>query len=208
MGYGLGKDSSETKAAIRTVVLTSADPHFRERLRQQLTAMRWTVREASGGAEAIAELERQSAEAMVLDSALPDLEVSEFARQMRRRHPVMDLLQVDAGTDEAGPRSPRRNELLHALRRAQEEARTPTHSLPDTVAWAAAPVVVPRNAPAANLAPADERALISREVTEFLRARDARSQAADPPASESPLLNGEAPPPKSSAVASVLTGPA
>ena len=96
MGYGLSKDASEAKAAVRTVILTSADAHFRERLRQQLTAMRWTVREASGGAEAMAELEQQSAEAMVLDTALPDLEVSEFARQMRRRHPVMDLLQVDA----------------------------------------------------------------------------------------------------------------
>ena len=122
MGYGLGRQSTENKAAIRTVVLASADAHFRSRLRQQLAAMRWQVREAAGGAEAMAQLEMQGAEAMVLDSVLPDLEVGEFAMQMRSRHPVMDLLRVDAGAEEPGARSPRRNELLHALRQAQQDA--------------------------------------------------------------------------------------
>ena len=84
--------------------------------------MRWQVREAGGGAEAVAQLERESAEALVLDSILPDLEVGEFAHEMRSRHPVMDLLRVDAGADEAGARSPRRNELLHALRQALADA--------------------------------------------------------------------------------------
>jgi transcriptional regulator with GAF, ATPase, and Fis domain len=82
--------------------------------------MRWQVREAGGGAEAMAQLESQGAEAMVLDTALPDLEVGEFANQMRLRHPEMDLLRVGAGTEDVGSRSPHRNELLHALRQAQE----------------------------------------------------------------------------------------
>jgi DNA-binding NtrC family response regulator len=149
--------------------LTSSDSHFRERLRRQLTAMRWTVREASGGAEAIAELESQAAEAMVLDSVLPDLEVGEFAQQIRTRHPVMDLLWVDAGADDAGPRSPRRNELLHAVRQAQEETRGPARDEP---AWESAPVAVPQSSASGRLAPADERALVTREMTEFLRSRD------------------------------------
>jgi DNA-binding NtrC family response regulator len=118
MGYGLGRASVECKAAVRTVVLASADTHFRERLRRELAAMRWQVREAGGGAEAMEQLEAESAEAMVLDSVLPDLEVGEFAAQMRSRHPTMDLLRVDGGVDEAGAHSPRRNELLHALRQA------------------------------------------------------------------------------------------
>ena len=41
----------------------------------------------------------------------------------------------------AGARSPRRNELLHALREAQDAA------LNDTAAWATAPVSVPEGAP-------------------------------------------------------------
>jgi DNA-binding NtrC family response regulator len=118
MGYGLGR-AVEDKAAVRTVVLASADTQFRERLRRELIAMRWRVREAGGGAEAMEHLEAECAEAMVLDSVLPDLEVGEFAVQMRSRYPVMDLLRVDAGVDEVGTHSPRRNELLHALRQAQ-----------------------------------------------------------------------------------------
>ncbi|HEY4380589.1 MAG TPA: sigma 54-interacting transcriptional regulator [Acidobacteriaceae bacterium] len=121
MGYGLGKVRNESKAAVRTVLLASADIHFRSRLRRQLAGMRWDVREAAGGAEALAQLEAQKAEAMVLDSVLPDLEVSEFALQMRRLYPGMDLLQVSRGAEEDGPRSPRRNELLHALRLVQQE---------------------------------------------------------------------------------------
>ena len=137
MGYGLGRESVETKVVVRTVVVASADAHFRARLRQQLMAMRWHVREAAGGAEAMAQLEMQGAEAMVLDSVLPDLQVDEFAGQMRIRHPVMDLLRVDAGAEEAGARSPRRNELLHALRQAQEDAHG-TSGVGEMPAWALA----------------------------------------------------------------------
>ena len=52
MGYGLNKEGA-AKAAVRSVLLASSDAHFRRRLREQLTAMRWQVREAAGGAEAM-----------------------------------------------------------------------------------------------------------------------------------------------------------
>ncbi len=142
MGYGLSRESIESKAAVRTVLLASADVHFRARLRQHLTAMRWQVREASGGAEAMAQLEMQGAEAMVLDSVLPDLEVSEFAGEMRLRHPVMDLVRVDGGADEPGVRSPHRNELLYALRQAQEDAQGSCNAS-EGAAWSLSAVTVP-----------------------------------------------------------------
>jgi DNA-binding NtrC family response regulator len=162
MGYGLGRESIESKAVARTVVLASADAGFRARLSQQLTAMRWQVREAAGGAEAMAQLEAQGAEAMVLDSMLPDLEVGEFANQMRSRHPVMDLLRVDAGVDETGARSPRRNELLHALRQAQTE----NGGKGESAAWAVGPVTSRR---ASSQAP--QCAAAAREVAKILRSR-------------------------------------
>ena len=137
MGYGQGRADVGASAAMRTVVLASADADFRQRLRRQLTAMRWDVREAGGGAEAMACLETAGAEILLVDSWLPDLEVGEFAGQMRSRHPAMDLLQIDGGTDESGARSPRRNELLHALRQVQAAAS----ELP---VWVGAPVTVPR----------------------------------------------------------------
>ena len=123
-------------AAMRTVVLASADAGLRQRLRASLTGLRWQVREASGGAEAMAQLEDSRSEALLVDSWLPDLEVGEFATVIRMLYPAMELLRVDGGVD-GGARSPRRNELLHALREAQNAP------LNDTAAWAAAPDVVP-----------------------------------------------------------------
>jgi len=88
MGYGQGSAIAAESAAVRTVVLASADTIFRQGMRRLLTEMRWDVREASGGAEAIAQLETNAAEALLVDSWLPDLEVGEFATQMRQRHPA------------------------------------------------------------------------------------------------------------------------
>ena len=131
----LNEDAMET-AAIRTVVLASADAGLRQRLRTSLTGLRWQVREAAGGAEAMAQLEDSRSEALLVDSWLPDLEVGEFATVIRMLYPGMELLRVDGGVD-GGARSPRRNELLHALREAQDAP------LNDAPAWAAAPENVP-----------------------------------------------------------------
>jgi DNA-binding NtrC family response regulator len=128
--------SGAVQAGMRTVVLASADAGLRERLRASLVGLRWRVREATGGAEAMAQLEASESEALLVDSWLPDLEVGEFASVIRMMYPAMELLRVDGGVD-GGARSPRRNELLHALREAREVP------LNDTVAWAAAPVSVP-----------------------------------------------------------------
>jgi DNA-binding NtrC family response regulator len=152
------------------VVLTSADTQFRARLKRQLTAMRWQVREAAGGAEAIAHLQMQAAEAMVLDSVLPDLEIGEFASEMRSRHPVMDLLRVGGGVEETGARSPRRNELLHALRQAQMETYGASE---DVTTWSLAPVAPPQIGGGDRLLPGGERAAAAREVAETLRSRGA-----------------------------------
>ncbi len=121
----------------RTVVLASADAGLRQRLRMSLMGLRWQVREAGGGAEAMAFLEESRAEALLVDSWLPDLEVGEFAGQIRQMYPAMELLRVDGAADSGTVRSPRRNELLHALREAQEAP------INDTAAWAAAPTAVP-----------------------------------------------------------------
>jgi DNA-binding NtrC family response regulator len=171
MEYGLGRANVGNKALARTVLLASADTQFRARLKRELTAMRWRVREAAGGAEAMALLEAQGAEAMVLDSALPDLEVGEFAGVIRMRHPVMDLLRIDGIVDEAGARSPRRNELLHALRQAQEDDAHRTDGV--SAAWAQAAVAAPQISTPDRLTPGDKRAAAAQEVAAMLRSRNA-----------------------------------
>jgi DNA-binding NtrC family response regulator len=138
MGQALSVGGVEA-AMPRTVVLASADAGLRERLRATLVGLRWQVREAAGGAEAMSQLEDLRSEALLVDSWLPDLEVGEFATVIRAMYPTMELLRVDGGAD-CGARSPRRNELLHALREAQRASGTSGN---DTAIWAAAPVSVP-----------------------------------------------------------------
>jgi transcriptional regulator with GAF, ATPase, and Fis domain len=107
----------------RTVVLASADASLRERLCSSLSGLRWQVREARGGAEAIAQLEGHPSEALLLDHWLPDLEVSELAEQIGAMYPLMDLLRVDGDPIAGGTKSPRRHELLHAMREALGTSR-------------------------------------------------------------------------------------
>ena len=134
---GVQKAGTERAEMQRTVVLVSADASLRQRLREALHGMRWRVREAGGGAAALAHLEEAPAEALLLDSWLPDLEVDEYAACLRQMYPQVDLVRVDgsAAASEGGARSPRRNELLHALRTAQEM---------DGAVWNSAPLSVPR----------------------------------------------------------------
>ncbi len=150
-------------AAVRTVVLASADAGLRQRLRASLTGLRWQVREAGGGAEAMAQLEASRPEALLVDSWLPDLEVGEFAGQIRVMYPGMELMRVDGSVDGAA-RSPRRNELLHALREAQDGA------VNDTAAWAAAPVAMPKGVAQGS----------ARQVLSVLLAREEPARAANP----------------------------
>lgn len=116
----------------RTAVLTSADLSFRQRVRDTLMELRWQVREAGGGAEALAHLDAAPAETVILDSWLPDLEIREFVAEFERLHPSIDLVIVDDSSARSTIRSPRRNEVLYALRRVQDA---------DGATWNSAPII-------------------------------------------------------------------
>ena len=126
------------------MVLASADPALRQRLRESLTGMRWQVREASGGAEAMAQMEQYRPEALVMDHWLPDLEAGEFAGQVPILYPGVDVLRVDGDPVQGSTRSPRRHELLHALREATGDLPAASAPASDTAAWHAASVAVPQ----------------------------------------------------------------
>lgn len=106
---------------MRTVVIASADTDVRARLSRVLTEMRWRSVEASGAAEAAIHLDAARPEALLLDTWLPDLEVSEFCRFVEHDYPALDILRLDgiALTEEV--RSPRRHELLMAIREFAEQ---------------------------------------------------------------------------------------
>jgi DNA-binding NtrC family response regulator len=128
----------QAKSASKTAILASSDRSFRQRVRETLNGLRWQVREAEGGADAFAKLEEGPIEAMIVDTWLPDLEVLEFVNEFRQRYPEVDLITVD-GESESDSRSPRRNELLYALRRGQDA---------DGAIWNSAPVMDRPSAPA------------------------------------------------------------
>lgn len=121
-----------TQPALRTAVIASADLSFRQRVRDALIGLRWQVREAAGGAEALAYLDSAPAETLILDSWLPDLEIQDFIAEFEKLHPVMDLVTVDdMPARRNAVRSPRRNEVLFALRKGQDAEGAAWNSAPE-----------------------------------------------------------------------------
>jgi DNA-binding NtrC family response regulator len=113
-------------------LLASADRSFRQRLSEILTGLRWEVREAEGGAQAWTEAESATPEAIIVDSWLPDLDITEFLKDFRKTFPQVDLVTAGGASAGESPRGPYRQELLYALRRIQDT---------DTAAWNAAPAL-------------------------------------------------------------------
>ena len=82
----------------RTVVLASADPALRQRLRSSLNGLRWQVREARGGAEAIAQLDTavslkgdgDNAD-FAYDAGLLYLDLGETNKALKYAHRAYDL---------------------------------------------------------------------------------------------------------------------
>lgn len=125
--------SPNFRTRIRTAVVASADLSFRQHLTHVLSDLRWQVREVQGGAEAWSETQASLPEAVIIDSWLPDLELSEFLKDFREAFPQVDLVTAGAEPDSDSPRGPHRQELLYALQRCQDT---------DTAAWNCAPVEV------------------------------------------------------------------
>ncbi len=116
--------SMMTRSVAASVLVVSADAAVRARLTQALEAQRWEVREASGGAAALLMMDEMRPQAALLEGLLPDLQMDGFAEEMRANHPGVDLISLDGSmASPAGPRSPRRGELLQVLRsvRARDE---------------------------------------------------------------------------------------
>jgi DNA-binding NtrC family response regulator len=104
----------------RTALVTSADRSFRQRLAHTLNGLRWNVREAEGGAEAWAEAAVTPLEAVIVDSWLPDLDLSEFIRDFHGSFPNVEILSADGTAHSDAPRGPYRQELLYAMRQSQD----------------------------------------------------------------------------------------
>jgi DNA-binding NtrC family response regulator len=103
-------------------MVVSGDQALRQRLAASLRAMRWRVSEAGGGAEAMAQMENEPPDVMVLDHWLPDLEAVGLAAMLTALHPELEVVWMDGTAVSAGAPGPRRNELMQALREVSVDA--------------------------------------------------------------------------------------
>jgi len=140
----LSQVQSAPRLRSRTVLLASADRSFRQRLSETLSGLRWQVREVESGAEAWTAAETSAPEAIIVDSWLPDLDLSEFLDDFRGRFPQTDMVTASGTKGQESPRGPYRQELLYALRRSQDT---------DTAAWNTAPVLEPVSADLSQVRP-------------------------------------------------------
>ncbi len=102
-------------------MLVSPDESFRAHLRSSLSGMRWSILEAGGGAEALMLMAEECPNAVLLDSWLPDLQLEDFAREVRDNFPAVEMFAADGSilSSAKDARTSRRGELLHALRSAE-----------------------------------------------------------------------------------------
>ena len=101
----------------RTVVLAIPNESMRIQLRDSLTGMRWTVREARGGAEAMQLLEEQpSVDVLILHTSLPDLEIDAFSEVVRFSYPLLSIIRLEEGCKIESSQPVQHPELLNALR--------------------------------------------------------------------------------------------
>jgi DNA-binding NtrC family response regulator len=124
--------SSSVRVGSRTALVASADHSFRQRVAETLTGLRWQVREVEGGAQAWAEADSSLPEAIIVDSWLPDLEMSEFLKDFHGSFPGVDVVTTSGEMEFETPRGPYRQELLYAVQRSQDT---------DTAVWNTAPIL-------------------------------------------------------------------
>ena len=114
-----------------TALLVSPDENFRRHLRTSLSGMRWSVLEAAGGAEALMLMAEERPNAVLLDSWLPDLQVEDFAEEVRENFPAVEIFAADGSvlSSAKDARTSRRGELLHALRSAENASLSGTDQM-------------------------------------------------------------------------------
>ena len=86
------------KNASANIIVASANEGFRSRIVDLLRSSHWSAEEALGGAEALARVEEGRCQLLLLDSWLPDLDVTEVSGIVKKRYPEIGVSVLDADT--------------------------------------------------------------------------------------------------------------
>jgi transcriptional regulator with GAF, ATPase, and Fis domain len=78
------------------IMVASADPLFRKRMKEQAERAWSFSEEAVGGAQALARLGQTACDAVMLDRNLPDLDATEVAEMIHKLYPRMEVEIVDS----------------------------------------------------------------------------------------------------------------
>ena len=95
--------ATATPGVMRTrnrILVASADPLFRDRVKKSSVYADAMSEEAVGGAHALAKLLQWPCDGVLLDRNLPDLDAQEVAEQIRRQYPQIEVELVDPGAIE------------------------------------------------------------------------------------------------------------
>lgn len=108
-----------THPLFSSAIVASPNINLRKRVLEVLGSERCNVQEAHGGAEALAKLEEGNCQALLLDSWLPDLDMSEFLRIVKKRYPQVQILVMDTQPDTGGGPVPWPASLREMLQRPE-----------------------------------------------------------------------------------------
>src|SRR5277367_4812262 len=111
------------------IIITSADPAFRERVHEKMNKLQWMAIEAASGAEALLLLSHGGVETLLLDNWLPDLNADELQTIVKHDFPNTDVLLMDVEGNSAPnasrePSHPRTRQLIWELRAEEREAHS------------------------------------------------------------------------------------
>src|SRR5579862_262884 len=79
------------------ILVASADPLFRDRVKRSSVYADAMSEEAVGGAHALAKLLQWPCDGVLLDRNLPDLDAQEVAEQIRKQYPEIAVELIDPG---------------------------------------------------------------------------------------------------------------
>jgi CheY-like chemotaxis protein len=92
--------ATATPGVMRTrnrILVASADPLFRDRVKRSSVYADAMSEEAVGGAHALAKLVQWPCDGVLLDRNLPDLDAQEVAEQIRKQYPQIEVELLDPG---------------------------------------------------------------------------------------------------------------
>jgi DNA-binding NtrC family response regulator len=79
-------------------LIASPNADFRRHIAEALQASSWPVEEAFGGADALAKMEQNECQVLLLDQSLPDLDVTEIVGFVKEQYPTVAVYVVDPGS--------------------------------------------------------------------------------------------------------------